>query len=147
MHPERAIAYRKQVSALIEAVLSEEITPRIALNCWPTYANQDPSVHCAYTMLWFLEADEDRHHQELFYADLQLNTLRGANQYLQKGEPLPPAWIHEYRNLLAPPEYSDAWTWRAPLLWLQRQVNLIKAILESNPYLMRLKTKSKKGRP
>jgi hypothetical protein len=147
VNPERAIAYRKQVSGLIEAVLADEISPRVALNCWPTFTNQDPSVQCVYTMLWYFEADEDRHHLELYYSDLQLKTLREANVYLKKGEPLPLEMLKEYQSVMAPPEYSGAWTWRAPLWWLQSQVKNVLIILETNPVLMKYMVRPKSKGP
>jgi hypothetical protein len=133
--PERAKAHRKQVSALIEAVLAEEISARTALNCWPTFCNEDPSVACAYTMLWFFEADEDRHHQEMFYSDLQLKTLKEASGFLRKGEALPLSLLEAYQGVVAPPEYSGKWTWLTPLRWLHHQLNMVLSILKTSPWL------------
>lgn len=145
MNPERAIAYRKQASALLDAVLAEDITPRAALNCWPAMGNEDPSVRCAYTMLWFFEADEERHHLEMFYADLQIKTLQEASHCLRQGEPLSSALLRDYQQVMAPPEYSDAWVWQQPLWSLRRQIHRVLAILESHPLLRKPKRIKPKG--
>ena len=137
MNPERAIAYRKQVSALIDAVLTEDISARAALNCWPMAGNQDSSVRCAYTMMWYFEADEDRHHLELFYADMQIQNLRDANSHLKKGDPLPENLIQEYKARKAPSEYAGSWTWREPLVGLQQLWERLVDILETHPKLRR----------
>ncbi len=135
MNPERAIAYRKQASGLIEAVINEEISPRAALNCWPMAGNEDPSVQCAYTMLWYFEADEDRHKEEEYYADLQIKTLLETAQCLKRGEVLPHALIKEYATALAPSEYAASWTWREPWLWFKHGWAFLKQIIETNPWV------------
>lgn len=143
MTPERAIAYRKQAAALLEAVLLEEVPARTALNCWPMLGNQDPSIQCAYTMLWFLESDEDRHHQEVFYADVQLQTLRDALTYLRRGESLPVSLLREYQATQAPPEYSPHWTWRTPWWWFCRYIKMVVSILETHPMVAKQTSKPK----
>ncbi len=145
MNPERAIAYRKQAAALIDAVLNDEILPRTALNCWPTWGNEDLSVRCAYTMLWYFEADEDRHKVEPFYADLQIKTLQEANACLREGLAIPSTLMKDYQKVSAPPEYEDSWVWRAPLWWIRYHVNQILTILETNPLFRAQKISKSKG--
>lgn len=137
MNPERTIAYRKQASALLESVLCEAITPRAALNTWPMSGNVDPSVQCAYTMLWFFEADEDRHQQEVFYADLQLKALQEAYCYLCQGEALPVSTLATYQHITAPSEYTTSSVWKHPLGWFQTQWSLIVQILHTHPRLQK----------
>lgn len=106
MNSERSIAYRKQAAALLEALFENAITPRAALNSWPMEGNQDPSVRCAYTVLWYFEADRDeRHQQEQFYADLQVRLLMDIATCLKKGDALAPKLLAEYQAQLAPTEY------------------------------------------
>jgi len=106
MNLERAIAYRKQAAALLEALLENAITPRAALNSWPMEGNRDPSVQCAYTVLWYFEADRDqRHQEEMFYADLQVRLLMEIATCLRSGEALAPKLLAEYQAQLAPTEY------------------------------------------
>jgi hypothetical protein len=143
VNPERAIAYRKQVGALLEAVLADEVSPRAALNCWPMEGNRDPSVLCAYTMVWYFEADEDRHHEEMFYADLQIKTLQEASIPLKAGHPLPSQLLAEYQAYTAPSQYADRNSWRDPLLRIQQEVSRIKTIVESNPWFQRNSGKTK----
>lgn len=133
MRPERAVAYRKQAAALLEGVVNDQLPARTALNCWPVLGNEDPSVQCAYTMLWYLEADEDRHFEEPFYADIQLKVLAEAAQLLKQGEPLPAAWLAEYGIRQAPPEYMDSWLWRHPLWWWKKQLRRVRFIVETHP--------------
>lgn len=131
MNPERAIAYRKQVGVLLESVLAGEITARTGINCWPTQANTDPSVRCAYTMLWYFEADADRHRAEVFYADLQLKALQHAATYLKKGDALPATLLRDYVHLPTPPEYDGRRVWQEPLQWLYGQWRLFRSVLMS----------------
>lgn len=142
MNPERAVSYRKQASALIEAVIADEISPRAALNTWPLLGNEDSSVRCAYTMLWFYESDEERHHRELFYSDIQIQALKEVCQYLKQGAPLPNALLQEYQGAMAPPEYHSGWTWRQPLWWMRQQIRWFLVLLETHPALSRKQGKS-----
>lgn len=118
MNPERAIAYRKQAGALIDGVLDNSLSARAALNSWPMEGNQDPSVQCAYTILWFFESDqEERHQQELYYADLQVKLLMEVCTQLKQGLALPPNLLHEYKTHLAPSEYeATKATWNMGLV-------------------------------
>ncbi len=133
MNPERTIAYRKQASILVEAVLDEEISARAALNSWPREGNEDASVGCAYTMLWYFEADEDRHHLEVYYLDAQIQLFREVINYLKQGQSLPDALIQEYKDKFAPSELHYAKIWQDPIKWLQQQMNLMLAIIETHP--------------
>ncbi len=137
MNPKRAIAYRKQAAALLESVINDQLEARTAINCWPTLGNQDPSVRCVYTMLWYFESDEDRHHVETYYSDLQLKFLQEAIAFLKEGEPLPLAVLQMYLPSTAPPEYMSSWTWRTPLWKLTELGEMILGILETNPWLNR----------
>ena len=78
------ITQRRQSAArLLEAVLEERMEARVAINSWPEPLRQlpvdkqpDPSLEAAYQALWYFEADEERHHTEMFYLDAQLELLR-----------------------------------------------------------------------
>jgi hypothetical protein len=137
VNPERAVSYRKQAGTLIEGVLAEEISPRTAINTWPSYGNGDLSVRVAYTMLWFFEADEDRHKQELFYPDLQVKAMKEAAIWLKKGEPLPLRLIVEYEEQIAPEMYNPHRSWSDPVMWLMRQLHTMRCILETHPLIAR----------
>ncbi|MEZ4573607.1 MAG: hypothetical protein R2857_01535 [Vampirovibrionales bacterium] len=137
MHPKRAQAYRIQSGALLAAVADETLEPRIAINTWPSLGNEDPSVRCAYTILWYFESDEDRHHQETFYCDVQLGHLAEIAAYLLKGEGLPDHIMLKYNQQEASVEYDNNWTWRE-LLWQARHwVDLTETVLSSNPLVQR----------
>ena len=137
MNPERAVAYRKQASILLESVILGDVSAREALNCWPRPGNEDPSVQCAYTMLWFFESDEDRHHLELYYSDLQLKTLQEAAQYLRHGNPLPASLLHEYQATQAPMEYNGTSFWQQPWWRIKVIYEGILKIIETNPLFHR----------
>lgn len=115
MKPERRIAYRRQVAALIESVLDETITARDAINAWPSYCNEDPSVQAVYTMLWYFESDEDRRWQEMHYSDVQFQLLIECVNHLKQGNPLPLQLLDVYRSRQAPPDFSLKWLWTRPL--------------------------------
>lgn len=85
----------------------EDITARDAINTWPCYCNTDPSVQCAYTMLWFWESDEERRWEEMMYSDMQLKLLSEVVKVLKLGHPLPPQIINQYDPYNAPPEFSS----------------------------------------
>jgi hypothetical protein len=144
VNPERIIAYRKQAGALLEAVLSEDVSPRAALNCWPMAGNEDSSVQCAYTMLWFFESDEDRHKTELFYSDVQLNALIEVSGCLKKGERLPTHFLNEYRGLIAPSEYHFSGTWMGLFRWFNQHARMMQSILDTSLWLQ-TQQKSTKG--
>ncbi len=142
MNPERAIAYRRQAAALLRAIVGLDISPRAALNCWPVLGNEDPSVQCAYTILWYFEADEDRHKAELFYADAQLTLMKEVYEALEKGQALPPELMAEYpATMMAPPESASAWLWRYPWWAMQRIYQYILHIIEANPWFQRPRPK------
>lgn len=117
MKPQRQIACRKQVAALLKAVMNDEVEAKEAINTWPCYCNQDISVICAYTMLWYWESDDERRFQEMFYADVQLEQMKRAVEALEKGWSLPPDLIIGYQGRLAPYEYTETgplrdWYWK-----------------------------------
>ena len=121
MKLERQIVCRKQIAAIIQAVLEEEVTSQDALNMWPCYCNADASVQAAYTMLWYWEADDDRRFQEALYSDVQIKQLDAARQLLSQGLPLPPHLLLGYEQRPAPPDYLGlSSTLRWPLLRLKR---------------------------
>jgi hypothetical protein len=134
MHPSRAIAYRIQSGALLAAVASEAIEARIAINTWPSLGNEDPSVQCAYTILWYFESDEDRHHEESFYCDVQLGVLGEVADLLLKGEVLPDHIMFKYNQQVASVEYDNNWTWRGMLWQVKRWMARIEEVLASNPF-------------
>ena len=135
MKPDRAIAYRKQIAALIQAVLDDEISPQTALNCWSPLANEDPSIHCAYTMVWYYEADDERHFQEVYYSDLQVQLLQEVCTLLKAGQALPEQMIKQYSAIKAPYEYSGSWMWRSPWWRLKQLVNELYSICQTHPWV------------
>ena len=137
MTPERAMAYRKQAAALLEAVLDEEITPRCALNTWPSVGNADPSVQCAYTMLWYFEADEERHHVETFYSDVQIKTIRDVAILLKEGKALTSDILNVYKNRLGPQEYQPKTVWQEPVEGAMRVWRYTASLLESHHWFRR----------
>ncbi len=122
MHPHRALAFRLQAAVLLRAVLDEQLLPKTAINCWPYEGNEDLSVLCAYTMLWFFESDEERHQQEAYYTDLQLNEMRVAALHLEQGEEIPSELIESYRGIMVrgTPAYGFRWVWMLP--WWQSKM-------------------------
>ncbi|WP_373532582.1 hypothetical protein [Vampirovibrio sp.] len=85
------LSRRQRAAQLLEAVIEEQVEPRIAINRWPEPITEpDPSVDCAYQALWHFEADENQQKTELFYMDAQLELLRQMSRCLQQGEALPP---------------------------------------------------------
>ena len=126
MTPERRIACRKQVAALLNAVLEEIISARDAINCWPAFCNEDSSVQCAYTMLWYWEADEDRRWQEMMYSDVQLQQLSDVAKILNLGLPLPDSLKTEYLTEIRPNEFSEKTMFSRPLLTTRHFLGWIK---------------------
>ncbi len=76
----------------------QEITPRQGLNTWPVFSGQDPSSDTAYMALMHFEGDEDRHKEELFYVDAQLEHLKLIADTLACGEALPDDVCKQYLN-------------------------------------------------
>ena len=131
MKLERQIVCRKQVAAILQAVLDEEVTSQDALNMWPCYCNEDASVQAAYTLLWYWEADDDRRFEEALYSDVQIKQMQEVVSVLSQGLPLPPYLLMGYQGRPAPPDYMGfASTWRWPLLKLKRQLQVVKDILK-----------------
>ena len=128
MKPQRQIACRRQVAALLKAVLDDAVEAKEALNCWPCYCNRDTSVICAYTMLWYWESDDERRFQEIYYADVQIEQIRRAIDSLEKGLSLPPDLIIGYQGRLAPYEYTEAGFLRD---WYWGFIKSIESFLES----------------
>lgn len=100
-------ARRKQAATLLEAVIEERLMPAVALSQWPLLSGvsesssrpvkEDPSLLVAYQTLWFFEADsDDRHHQETFYLDAQLQLLNLMMRYFSLGKPLPEYLLSAY---------------------------------------------------
>lgn len=93
------LARRQRAAQLLQAVINEEIEPRIAINRWPEpQQEQDASLDCAYLALWHFEADEEKQKTELFYMDAQLELLRQMARQLQTGQELPPYILSLYRG-------------------------------------------------
>jgi hypothetical protein len=91
-HEESRLQNRLLGAALIEAVLDEEISPRLALNRWPTSKDSschDGSLTAAYQALWHFESDEEKQQTEIFYLDAQLDLLKQMAKYLGQGKSLP----------------------------------------------------------
>lgn len=93
------IEQRQLASILIQQVLDEQTSASYALTRWPEHA-EDPSLDSAYQALWHFEADEDRHQEELFYLDAQLQLLQQISNFLKQGHPLPKYLLQQY-----PPEF------------------------------------------
>jgi|GEM_PF-2960525 len=84
---------RKAAAALLRMVIREEMQPRLAINRWPIIENADDendlSIKIAMQALWHFEADEDRHHEELFYLDAQLELLKQMSTFLEQNRDFP----------------------------------------------------------
>ena len=74
-------------------VIREEMEPRLAINRWPVIGSEtdekDLSVKTAMQALWHFEADEDRHREELFYLDAQLELLKQMSAFLEQDRDFP----------------------------------------------------------
>ena len=87
----------QQAALLLENVLDEKISARVALNRWSTLAIEgDSSIDAAYQALWHFEADEEQQQTELFYLDAQWSLLHQMSKYLDQGKPLPEHLITSY---------------------------------------------------
>lgn len=91
-------AKRQRAAQLLEAVIQEEVEPRLAINRWPETLDEpvDPSLECAFQALWHFEADEDKQQSEIFYMDAQLELLRQMAQFLKEGKDLPAYMLRMY---------------------------------------------------
>ena|GEM_PF-3092524 len=109
--PKEKAAKRQRAAQLIEAVINEEIEPRLAINRWPEALDEppDPSLECAYQALWHFEADEDKQQSELFYMDAQLELLRQMAVFLKDGKDLP-----GYMQRMYSPEQKVRFFYRVP---------------------------------
>ena len=95
--PQHVIERRQQAAQLLDLVLDEQLEPRRAINRWPEMgAAFDPSLEAAYQALWHFEADEDRHKQEVFYLDAQLELLKQMAGTLRQGHALPKYMTQAY---------------------------------------------------
>jgi hypothetical protein len=101
--PKRVIARqarRKAAAYLLEHVVTEKMEPRLAINRWPVTETlddtEDLSVTVAMQALWHFEADEDRHKQEIFYLDAQLDLLSQMATLLKQDRDLPPYMLTIY---------------------------------------------------
>jgi hypothetical protein len=101
---EALIAQRKQAAWLLEAVMDERMEARLAINSWPERVmgsddgieHRDLSLDAAYQALWYFESDEERHQNEMFYLDAQLELLRQMATFLKQGKELPAYMIRHY---------------------------------------------------
>jgi len=84
---------RMAAATLLRMVIREEMQARLAINRWPVIENaadeNDLSVKIAMQALWHFEADEDRHHEELFYLDAQLELLKQMSTFLEQDRDFP----------------------------------------------------------
>lgn len=92
------LSRRQRAAQLLEAVIEEQVEPRVAINRWPEPITEpDASVDCAYQALWHFEADEQKQQTELFYMDAQLELLRQMSRCLKSGQDLPGHILALYR--------------------------------------------------
>jgi hypothetical protein len=127
---------RRQAGGLLNAVFDETLTPREAINQWPTLAGQpepDPSIAAAFKSLWHFEADEVQQQTTVFYVDIQLDTLLLMAKLLSQAKALPEELLSHYAQYqtmpslekidpqapgaTSPIEYGVQSFWR----WLRRQ--------------------------
>jgi hypothetical protein len=81
---------RIKAGQLLDQVLDEVITPRQALNRWPTGIGiEDPSLTSAYQALWHFESDEDQQKTIVYYLDAQIELLKQMSRMLMQGKSLP----------------------------------------------------------
>ncbi|MEB3207027.1 MAG: hypothetical protein VKK59_06745 [Vampirovibrionales bacterium] len=130
------VTRRRQAGGLLNAVFDETLTPRQAINQWPTLPGQpepDPSMAAAFKSLWHFEADEALQQNTVFYLDIQLDTLLLMATALSQGKALPEELLLHYAQsetmaslekidpqapgATSPIEYGIQSFWR----WLQRQ--------------------------
>jgi hypothetical protein len=114
-------ASRRAVAGLITDVLSQAITPRQAINRWPTgqTAQRDPSLICVYWLLWRLESDEAEQKTATGYVDLQLQALAVCQHALASGQPIPETLLLRYRPLIQPIRYYKS-GWDKLQQWVTR---------------------------
>lgn len=114
-------ARRLRAAQLIEAVLDEQIEPRIAINRWPESDElADPSLDCAYQALWHFEADGDKQQSELFYMDAQLELLRQIATSLAQGQDLPPYILRMYHQQTPVRFFYNVSFWQDSLRFFNR---------------------------
>jgi hypothetical protein len=81
---------RMKAGQLLDQVLDEVITPRKALNQWPTGIGlDDPSLASAYQALWHFESDEEQQKSIVYYLDAQIELLKQMSRMLMQGKALP----------------------------------------------------------
>lgn len=121
-------ARRLRAAQLIEAVLDEQVEPRLAINRWPENDDSpDPSLDCAYQALWHFEADEDKQQSELFYMDAQLELLRQIANTLAKGQDLPPHILRMYYQQPPVRFFYNVSPWQDGLRFFKRIGHDLKA--------------------
>jgi hypothetical protein len=81
---------RVKAGQLLDQVLDEVITPRQALNRWPSASGlDDPSLASAYQALWHFESDEEQQKTIVYYLDAQIELLKQMSRMLMAGKALP----------------------------------------------------------
>lgn len=113
-------AARRQVAAVLEKVYWEEWTPLQGLARWPVPGGQDDSIDIAFTALAYLEGDEDRQQEDIYWLDAQLSWLSTLQGLLSEGAPLPKSVLDLYRyqthpNLRTAPAWEE-WLLLKPLI-------------------------------
>jgi hypothetical protein len=115
---------RRHVAQLFSSILDEVLTPRQALNGWPENKSTltDPSLQAARDFLWHLEADEDLQRREVFYMDVQWQTLAYMAKVMASGAPLPGHLTAMYRTPWQLAYYTDSafirtWVDRLQAIW------------------------------
>ncbi|HEY9746057.1 MAG TPA: hypothetical protein V6C99_07555 [Oculatellaceae cyanobacterium] len=131
-------AFRKQVAELFEAVLDERITAQVAINRWPVPDTcLDPSLTCAFWVLWHFEADEVQQQSELYYLDAQLELLRQIAFFFNRGQDLPPYILAAYSGQPPVRFYTARTPWQAYgqnlLLLLKRFLQLWRQAVQCVP--------------
>jgi hypothetical protein len=121
------LARRQRAAQLLEAVIDEQIEPRIAINRWPEPATEpDPSMDCAYQALWHFEADEDKQKSELFYLDAQLELLRQMSLALKQGADVPGHILALYRPRGKVRFFQEKAPWTVLPLWGKRALQQVR---------------------
>lgn len=120
---------RKRAAQLLEAVLDEQIEPRIAINRWPVNPGEpDASLDCAYHALWYFEADETQQQTELFYMDAQLELLRQMVRLLDRDEDFPDHIRLMYAKEQAVRFFQASSPWMEPVRLLMELRRIFQAL-------------------
>ena len=124
---------RQKAAELIEAVLDELLTPRQAINRWPSVSHVDESLDVAYQALLHFESDERQQQEEVFYIDVQLALLAQIVHHFKLDQPLPQHILWEYQRDLktyTSGYYTDEWTFYRPFVSIGQGLGWFKLFWE-----------------